>query len=376
MKKIKRAFGKLMQRVIDWGMGNGLMQEEIGASGSDKVTEAMSMTARRAAAESCVLLENNGALPLKKGEKIAVFGRCQQDWFYVGYGSGGDVNPPYRVNLIEGLENAGVQYDKEVAETYKTWVNTDQNKADHGWWGHWPMSHPEMPLKAGFVVDAAKRADTAVVVIGRAAGEDRENTLTPGSYYLTKEEKAMLKAVSDAFKNTVVLLDIGSIMDMSWVQEFKGRLSAILIVWQGGMESGNAVADVLTGKVNPSGKLADTIAKTYEDYPSSKNFGGEQFNNYYEDIFVGYRYFETFKKDSILYHIGYGLSYTTFDVKPVSFEKDAGKYTVKAEVVNTGKAAGRETVIVYVSAPQGALGKAAKTIAAYAKTGNLNPGER
>lgn len=375
MKKIKRAFGKLMQRIIDWGMGNGLMQEEMKATGSDRVTQEMSEISRRAAAESCVLLENDGVLPLRKDEKIAVFGRCQQDWFYVGYGSGGDVNPPYRVNLIEGLENAGVHFDKEVAETYKTWVNTDQNKADHGWWGHWPMSHPKMPLKAEFVKAAAERADTAVVVIGRAAGEDRENTLTPGSFYLTKEEKAMLKTVSDAFKNTVVLLDIGSIMDMSWVEEFKGKLSAVMIVWQGGMESGNAVADILTGKVNPCGKLADTIAKTYEDYPSSKNFGGEQFNNYYEDIFVGYRYFETFKKDSVLYPIGYGLSYTTFSVKPVSFEKKENAYEVKVEVANTGKTSGRESVIAYVSAPQGVLGKAAKTIAAYAKTKNLMPGE-
>ena len=375
MKKIKRAFGKLMQRVIDWGMGNGLMQEEMKASGNDKVTKEMAAIARRAAAESCVLLENNGVLPIKKYEKIAVFGRCQQDWFYVGYGSGGDVNPPYRVNLIEGLENAGVHFDKEVAETYKTWVNTDQNKADHGWWGHWPMSHPEMPLKDEFVKAAAKRADTAVIVIGRAAGEDRENTLTPGSFYLTKEEKTMLKNVSDAFTNTVVLLDIGSIMDMSWVEEFDGKLSAVMIVWQGGMESGNAVADVLTGKVTPCGKLADTIAKTYEDYPSSKNFGGEQFNNYYEDIFVGYRYFETFKKDRVLYPIGYGLSYTTFSVKPVSFEKKENAYEVKVEVANTGKTSGRESVIAYVSAPQGALGKAAKTIAAYAKTQNLLPGE-
>lgn len=375
MKKIKRAFGKLMQRVIDWGMGNGLMQEEMKASGNDQVTKEMSLLARRAAAESCVLLENNGVLPFKKNDKIAVFGRCQQDWFYVGYGSGGDVNPPYRVNLIEGLENAGVHFDREVAETYKTWVNTDANKADHGWWGHWPMSHPEMPLKDEFVKKAASHNDTAVIVIGRAAGEDRENTLTPGSYYLTKEEKAMLKAVSEAFKNTVVLLDIGSIMDMSWVEEFKGKLSAVLIVWQGGMESGNAVADVLTGKVNPAGRLADTIAKTYEDYPSSKNFGGEQFNNYSEDIFVGYRYFETFKKDRVLYPFGFGLSYTTFSQKPVAFEAKDGAYKAKVEVTNTGKTTGRETVMAWVSAPQGVLGKSEKTLAAYAKTQNLLPGE-
>ncbi|MBR3928766.1 MAG: glycoside hydrolase family 3 protein [Clostridia bacterium] len=364
-----------MQRVIDWGMGNGLMQEETHASGSDTATKEISEIARKVAAQSCVLLENNGVLPLKKRDKIAVFGRCQLDWFYVGYGSGGDVNPPYRVNLMEGLENAGVLFDKEVAETYKAWVNTDANKADHGWWGHWPMSHPEMPLKAELVNAAAGRADTAVVVLGRAAGEDRENTLTPGSFYLTKEEKAMLRIVSDAFKSTVVILDVGSIMDMSWTEEFKEKLSAVMIVWQGGMESGNAVADVLTGKVNPSGKLSDTIAKAFEDYPSSKNFGGEQFNNYSEDIFVGYRYFETFKKDRVLYPFGYGLSYTTFSAKPVSFDVKSGEYTVKAQVTNTGKTAGCETVMAWVSAPQGALGKPEKVLAAYAKTADLRPGE-
>ncbi|MBQ6715290.1 MAG: glycoside hydrolase family 3 C-terminal domain-containing protein, partial [Clostridia bacterium] len=376
MNKIKRTFGKLMQRVIDWGMGNGLMQEEMTASGNDKVTKEMSLIARQAAAESCVLLKNDGALPFKKNDKIAVFGRCQLDWFYVGYGSGGDVNPPYRVSLMEGLENAGVQFDKDVAETYKAWVNTDSNKADHGWWGHWPMSHPEMPLKADFVKKAAEKNDTAVIVIGRAAGEDRENTLTPGSFYLTKEENKMLELVFGAFQKTIVLLNIGSIFDMSWAEEYKDQISSILIVWQGGMESGNAAADVLTGKVNPSGRLADTIAKTYEDYPSSLNFGGEQFNNYYEDIFVGYRYFGTFKKDRVLYPFGFGLSYTTFTQKPVSFEQGDGVYTVKVEVTNTGKAAGKETVMAFVSAPQGELGKAAKVLASFGKTKSLLPGEK
>jgi len=237
------------------------------------------------------------------------------------------------------------------------------------------MSDPEMPLKADFVKKAAEKNDTAVIVIGRAAGEDRENTLTPGSFYLTKEENKMLELVSGAFQKTIVLLNIGSIFDMSWAEVYKDRISSILIVWQGGMESGNAVSDVLTGKVSPAGKLSDTIAKAYEDYPSSKNFGGEQFNNYYEDIFVGYRYFETFKKDRVLYPFGFGLSYTTFTQKIVSFEKGDGVYTVKVEVTNTGKAAGKETVMAFVSAPQGEHGKAAKSLVDYGKTRLLNSGE-
>ena len=336
MKKLKQKLGALVQRVVDWGMGNGLMQEELTADGHDMVTPEMAELARRAGAEGSVLLKNDGTLPLKPAESIAVFGRCQLDWFYVGYGSGGDVHPPYRVNLMEGLKNAGIPFDETVAKVYADWCFSEDNKADHGWWGHWPMSHPEMALGQVMVSAAAKRNRTALVVIGRAAGEDRENTLTKGSYYLADGEKAMLDAVTSAFEQTVVVLDIGSIMDLSWVEAYGDKLSAVLIAWQGGMESGNAVADVLTGKVNPCGKLADTIARNYEDYPSSASFGGKEFNNYTEDIFVGYRYFETFAKDQVLYPFGYGLSYTTFEYKPLALIRESGTYTVTAQVTNTG----------------------------------------
>ena len=322
-----------------------------------------------------MLLKNDGTLPLKAGQPVAVFGRCQLDWFYVGYGSGGDVNPPYRVNLMEGLKNAGIPLDEKVAQTYAHWCFSEDNKADHGWWGHWPMSHPEMPLEQPLVREAADRCDTAIVVIGRAAGEDRENTLTKGSYYLTDEETAMLNAVTAAFSHTAVVMDIGSIMDMAWAEGYGEKLSAILIAWQGGMESGNAVADVLTGRVNPCGKLADTIAKKYEDYPSSASFGGKEFNCYTEDIFVGYRYFETFAKDKVLYPFGYGLSYTTFACKPLALNRESGTYTVTMQATNTGAVAGRETVMLWCAAPQGKLGKAAKVLAAYAKTKLLAPGE-
>ena len=374
MKKLKQKLGALVQRVVDWGMGNGLMQEELTADGHDMVTPEMAALARRAGAEGSVLLKNDGTLPLKPQESIAVFGRCQLDWFYVGYGSGGDVHPPYRVNLMEGLKNAGVPFDETVAKVYADWCFSEDNKADHGWWGHWPMSHPEMALGQVMVSAAARQNRTALVVIGRAAGEDRENTLTKGSYYLADGEKAMLDAVTSAFEQTVVVLDIGSIMDLSWVEAYGDKLSAVLIAWQGGMESGNAVADVLTGKVNPCGKLADTIAGNYEDYPSSASFGGKEFNNYTEDIFVGYRYFETFAKDQVLYPFGYGLSYTTFEYKPLALIRESGTYTVTAQVTNTGAVAGREVVMLWCAAPQGKLGKAAKVLAAYGKTKLLAPG--
>lgn len=375
MKKLEKKMGQMIQRIVDWGMGNGLMQEENTASGHDKVTAEMSAYARRCGAESCVLLKNDGALPLKDANKVAVFGRCQLDWFYVGYGSGGDVHPPYRVNLMEGLANADVSYDAELAKVYEAWCNSEDNQADHGWWGHWPMSHPEMPLDKAPVADAAKRCDTAIVVIGRAAGEDRENTLTPGSYYLTEEEFAMLDSVTATFSRVIVLLNVGSIMDMSWVEKYGDKLSSILIVWQGGMESGNAVADVLTGKVNPCGKLADTIAKRYEDYPSSVNFGGKEFNNYKEGIFVGYRYFETYGKDKVLYPFGYGLSYTDFKVKAGDLVCEEGKHKINVTVENTGTYAGREVVMLYCQAPEGALEKAARVLVAYGKTANIEPGK-
>ena len=366
---------RLVQRAADLVTGNGLMQEELNAEGKSVISGEMVSLTRRAAAESVVLLKNDGILPLKEGEPIAVFGRCQLDWFYVGYGSGGDVHPPYRINLMDGLKNSSVSFDLEVSKHYESWCSTDENKADHGWWGHWPMSHPEMPLDPGFVEEAAKRCKTAVIIIGRAAGEDRENTLTKGSYYLTDAETDMLNTVTSAFDKTVVLLNVGSIMDMAWTEEFGDKLSAILLVWQGGMESGNAAADLLTGKVNPCGKLTDTIARNYEDYPSSSFFGGKAYNCYCEDIFVGYRYFETFAKEKVLYPFGFGLSYTTFDIQPVGFSVCDDQYSVAAQVTNTGNKAGREVAMLWCSAPQRKLGKPARALVAYGKTKLLKPGE-
>ena len=164
MKQIKRKMGSIIQRIVDWGMGNGLMQEELTADGHDMVTPEMAALARRAGAEGCVLLKNDGTLPLKGMQKVAVFGRCQLDWFYVGYGSGGDVNPPYRVSLIEGLNNAGILFDETVAAAYLDWCSSEENQADHGWWGHWPMSHPEMPL-GRVAVNAAAHVACARSVI-------------------------------------------------------------------------------------------------------------------------------------------------------------------------------------------------------------------
>ena len=373
MNRIKQKFEKIFQLCSDYIHGNGLMQEENAEAFPGFVTPEAADAARRCGAESCVLLKNDGVLPLKETSPVAVFGRCQLDWFYVGYGSGGDVKAPYYVNLMDGLKNASIPYDMPLAQVYEDWCHSEDHKARHGIWGHWPMSHPEMPLEEALVAGAAARCDTALVVIGRAAGEDRENALTPGSFYLTDAETAMLDAVTTHFTRTVVILNVGSILDMAWTERYGDKLSALLFAWQGGMESGNALADVLTGKVTPSGRLADTIAESYDDYPSSTCFGGKAYNNYEEDIFVGYRYFDTFAREKVLYPFGYGLSYTTFRRKLLRFSFTDGTCAVR--VTNTGNFTGKETVLLFCRAPQGVLGKAARVLVGYAKTGELAPGE-
>ena len=373
MDLVSKTVGKFVQRAIDRHMGAGLMQEETAAEGERWYAPGFPELIRRAGAEACVLLKNDGTLPLKKDEETAVFGRCQRDWFYVGYGSGGDVHPAWRVNLIQGLENAGQKLNRELAALYAGWVT--ENPVDNGWWGHWPFSYPEMEIEEETVNRAAKTASTAVVVIGRAAGEDRENILEKGSYYLTEAERDLLDKVTGAFRHTVVVLNVGSVMDMAWTEDYGERISAVLIAWQGGMESGNACADVLCGKVSPSGRLSDTIARYYVDYPSSRSFGGKEYNNYTEGIFVGYRYFERSAPKSVLFPFGFGLSYTSFETLPLDFSHLNGGLTVTATVKNTGGMPGKEVVQLWCAAPAGALDKPKRVLCAFAKTGELYPGE-
>lgn len=339
---------------------------------SRPTTEEMSRLARKTGAEGIVLLKNDGALPLKDNDVLSVFGRVQNDYFYVGYGSGGDVKPPYKVSLMEGIKNSGITINEKLAGIYSDW--SKKNPPDEGFWGHWPLCFPEMPITDDVVEEASKSSTVAAVVIGRAAGEDREQKLVKGGYLLTDDERALLKKVTNHFDKVVVLLDAGNIMDMSWVEEYGDKLSAVLYLWQGGMESGNAVADVLSGKVTPSGHLTDTIARNYADYPSSKDFGKRKFNNYREDVYVGYRYFSTFDENAVIYPFGYGLSYTTFDTKG-DFTFDGKNARLFVTVKNTGDREGKEVAQVYVEAPQGKLGKPLRSLVAFAKTDNIPAGE-
>ena len=365
------------QKVFDKLNGMSLSQESNVAVGERYVTQGLPQLIRKASADGMVLLKNDGVLPLKSGDRVAVFGRCQIDYFYVGYGSGGDVKPPYKVNLMQAMQEASDSgkfiLDLKLAETYAQWCSRKENVPFDGWWGHWPMNYPEMPLTADIVNGARQTSEIAIVVIGRAAGEDRENTLEKGSYYLTDQERNMLDLVTSAFDKVVVVMDCGNLMDMAWTEEYD--LSAILFAWQGGMESGHSLVDVLCGDVNPSGKLPDTIARHYEDYPSSSNFGNRDYNEYREDIFVGYRYFETFAKDKTLYPFGYGLSYTKFEISVKEFIAEGEKVKCSVEVKNIGGAVGRETVQLYAKCPQGKLGKPSRVLVGFCKTKDLQVGE-
>ncbi len=367
-ERIKRKAFNIVGSVI-----NGLSQNEAKLTDNlDKaVTEGMPELLRKAGAEGTVLLRNDNVLPINNGEVLSLFGRVQYDYMFVGYGSGGDVIKPYTVNPVEGLINNGVKLNTELTDIYKEWCA--KNPPDHGFWGHWPLYYEEMPIETSVIESAAKKSDCALIFIGRSAGEDRENKLEPGSYYLTDDEKSLIKRVSTVFKKTVVVLNIGSIIDMSWEDECLSGDSAILIPWQGGMESGNALADVLSGTAEPSGRLADTIALSYDDYPCSKDFGEKEFNNYTEDIYVGYRYFETFAKDKVKYPFGFGLGYSQFKKAFVNATSTDNDITFSLTTENIGSFCGKDVLQLYVSQPQGALGKPSKVLCGYAKSTALNP---
>lgn len=374
---MSQLFNKAARFVLSRIHRTGLEQDLNRTEGSGRLAvPEIAAQARAMAADGIVLLKNEDkTLPITGQTRVAVFGRSAVNYFTVGYGSGGDVVSPYRRNLMEGLLEHGVKVDGILASQYETWCSRPRNVPDEGYWAHWPMSNPEMPLKAEDVAAAALRCDMALVVIGRAAGESRENVLKPGSYYLTDREKAMLDVVATYFHRVCLVMDCGNVIDMSWVRDYENKLTAIVYAWQGGMESGTALADVLTGAVNPSGKLTDTIAVKYEDYPSSQSFGAMAFNAYTEDIYVGYRYFETFAPDRVLYPFGFGLSYTRFRLSSQA-AVSGNQVTVNTAVENVGDEAGREVVQVYVDLPCGTLGNPKRVLAGFKKTGLLQPGQQ
>lgn len=346
--------------------------------------EGFAEFSRKVAAEGAVLVRNEGqVLPLRENENVAVFGRTQVNYYRSGTGSGGSVHVAYTTNLLDGLRSKqNIIVNEELADVYEKWI--EQNPFDNGGggWAAEPWHQKEMPLTEELVSKARSKSDKAIVVIGRTAGEDQDNADAPGSYRLTPEELDMLQQVTAYFEQTIVVLNVSNIIDMSWMLEetYKYPISSVIYAWQGGMEGGNAIADVLAGDVTPSGKLTDTIAYSIGDYPSTTNYGNEIKNFYQEDIYVGYRYFETFCPSKVQFEFGYGLSYTEFTIEPeeavLTSQDGAPSIEVSVTVTNSGTVySGKEVVQVYYEAPQGKLGKPAKVLTAFGKTRELEPGE-
>ncbi|MCR4795269.1 MAG: glycoside hydrolase family 3 C-terminal domain-containing protein [Ruminococcus sp.] len=341
-----------MKRVLDW----------------NKYIEKAVQTV----AEGIVMLENNNALPLESEDTVSVFGRIQLHYYKSGTGSGGMVNVSKVTGIVDGLIEAGVKINKELLDIYNKW--DEENPYDQGsGWGGEPWSQKEMPLDEEVVKKAASISKKAIVIIGRTAGEEQDARIEAGSYLLTDNEKDMLKKVRKHFEKVIVLLNVGGLIDLEDI--IANKPDALLYVWQGGMTGGTGTADVLVGKVSPSGKLPDTIAYKVTDYPSDKYFGDMKCDRYTEDIFVGYRWFETFAKDSVLYPFGYGLSYTTFDIDLIDAKNNENESIINVKVTNTGKYKGKEVVQVYCEAPQGKLGKAKRVLCGFAKTKELAPNE-
>lgn len=327
---------------------------------------------RKLAAEGSVLLKNNGVLPFGKGKKVAVFGRTQETYIKSGIGSGGLVRVEKAPCILESLRENGVfEIDEELVKVYGEWIAENPYDIGHGWATE-PWSQLEMPISKELVDSAAERCDAALIIIGRTAGEDRDNSYTEGSYCLSAGETDMIEKVTEAFKETVVVLNSGNIIDISFMD--KCNVSALMYIWQGGEEGANALADMLAGKISPCGKLPDTHTYSAEDYPYFDNFGDKNECIYEEDIYVGYRYFETFSKDKVRYPFGFGLTYTRFNTEYYA-KAENGEITVTAKVHNIGDFTSREVVQVYFGAPCGKLGTPAKQLIAYKKTKELAPGE-
>ncbi len=330
---------------------------------------------REAAQEGTVLLKNNGnILPLKDGTKVAIFGKAQIDYVKGGGGSG-DVHCSYVRNIYQGLkgksqidvfDSLSLYYVDYVEKAYK-------DKKTIG-------RFDEAEIPENLLKEAVKFTDTAIITINRYSGEgwDRREDDDPPYFQLSSMEKKMVDTVTANFKNVIVLLNTGAMIDTSWFA-YNDKISAAVMIWQGGMEGGLAVADILTGEVTPSGKLVDTCAQNLGDYPSTEGFfESDDYVKYTEDIFVGYRYFETIPnmKEKVVYPFGYGLSYTEFEIKNVSAKSYGDRIIVSADVKNVGEYKGKEVLQLYFGAPKGKITKPARQLCDFAKTKLLAPGEK
>jgi beta-glucosidase len=279
------------------------------------------------------LKERESGSPAGEEQQGVRFRADQSHYYKSGTGSGGMVNVTKVTGILDALlEDPDVRVHSEVLETYRAWEEKNPFNEGIGW-GNEPWSQEEMPLDEALLEKAARTSETALVIIGRTAGEEQDSRDMPGSYRLSELEAEMIAKVRKAFSKMVVILNVGSIIDMSFVAEYAP--DAVLYAWQGGMVGGLGTVDVLTGRVSPSGKLSDTIAHKIEDYPAHPYFGDPVRNFYAEDIYVGYRYFETFAPEKVLYPFGFGLSYTTFSREKILFEKCEGGFCFRVLIRNT-----------------------------------------
>ena len=346
--------------------------------------------ARKAAAEGMVLLKNEGQLlPLKAGTKVALYGVGASRTIKGGTGSG-DVNERETVSIFQGMKNAGFEittedwtndYDKQYQEARYAWRDEIEEKASRledqvsGFFNVYSSTPFRMP--AGAPVTQTD-AEIAIYILSRVAGEGADRFDEAGDYYLTEEEKKQLADISRMYRHVVVAVNTGGLADLSFMDEYE-NIDALLQIVQPGMEAGNAFADIISGRVTPSGKMTDTWAVRYEDYPNSRTFShnnGDVNKEYYtEGMYVGYRYFDSFDIP-VRYGFGFGLSYTTFETKVLSAELKDNKIVAETETVNTGDVySGKEVVQFYVTCPAGKLEKEYRRLAAFAKTGLLAPGQ-
>ncbi|WP_461205875.1 glycoside hydrolase family 3 protein [Clostridium sp. DL1XJH146] len=351
---------------------------------------------KTAAKEGIVLLKNTeNVLPLSKGTKVALFGKANFDYVKGGGGSG-DVTTPYTINLCDGMKSlkSHVSVFEELTEFYRK--NVLQQYAN----GRVPGMTAEPSVPEDLLLKAKAYTDTAIITICRFSGEDWDRISTfdknknfksyekalieksqelfeRGDFYLSDAEMNMVKVVKENFSKVIVVMNVGGMVDTDWFAH-DSKIQSVLMSWQGGMEGGLAAAELLCGIDNPSGKLVDTFAKQLEDYPSTYNFHeSEDYVDYTDDIYVGYRYFETISKakEKVNYPFGFGLSYTNFLWSVASVNESKNVITINVNVTNTGNMAGKEVIQLYVSAPQGLLGKPHKSLVAFKKTRLLKVGE-
>ena len=383
MNKNKKVAKKVLTAVLAASMvmtsGSSVFAAGVGAVTTDETSERETRNAElsmTAATQGMVLLENkDNTLPIADSGNIALYGGGAYGTVKGGTGSG-DVNQRYVVNVWDGLKNAGYNITSE------DWINEYKTAYDeaaanvNGLFGHVEIEDQEITDEQ---LEASKAdTDTAIYVVARNSGEGADRTAEPGDYYLTDVEKANIQKLAENFDKCIVVLNVGGVIDTSFMQEIEG-IDSLLLMSQAGMRGGDAVVKVLNGEVTPSGKLTDTWAKKYEDYSSSENFSHNDDNvdqeDYTDGIYVGYRYFDTFGVQPA-YEFGYGLSYTTFDIAVDSITADKDNVTVTATVTNTGDTySGKEVVEVYFSAPDGELEKPYQELAAFGKTDELAPGQ-